>query len=327
MRRREQPMTAEQAGDFSTVLAMPPRPSAAARLPPAPLRVRLKTSPLIRRLLPTRLMLMRAARRGAAIWDRDSGARREATVVMEAVVQGTARAGEVGELARRHVIERSIDETLQWQPWPTPAMDSDSAAHIQAALGAGRGVLLSSCHTGPFYLSVPAFSRMGVVPFTVAGPWFFQQPSHDHWGRRLAVWQKRSRSRMILSTGSFPTLAALLERGDVVFIFFDMPGRAQTRFLGKPAMLADGSARLAMQTGALILPLRTRITGLRVWLDAAAALDPHDFSDTGELHRALAEQHERWILESPAAMDDPRTFGWGDGATPAGWMPPGASEA
>ena len=127
---------------------------------------------------------------------------------------------------------------------------------------------------------------------------------------------------MILSTGSFPILSALLKRGEVVFLFFDMPGSHETRFLGKTAMLADGTARLAVQTDAVVLPLRSRSSGHRVSLDAGAPLDPREYADADELHSALAHRHERWILESPAAMADPRTFGWGAGATPQGWSRP-----
>jgi lauroyl/myristoyl acyltransferase len=114
----------------------------------------------------------------------------------------------------------------------------------------------------------------------------------------------------------------VLERGDVVFLFFDMPGSHQTHFLGKPAMLADGTARLAFGTDAIVLPLRSRSAGHRVSLDVGAPLDPHDFADVSELHAALAGLHERWILESPQAMADPRSFGWGAGATPREWSRP-----
>ena len=49
------------------------------------------------------------------------------------------------------------------------------------------------------------------------------------------------------------------------------------------------------------------------------ALDPREFADADELHDALAVLHERWILEEPAAMADPNSFGWDGGATALGW--------
>jgi lauroyl/myristoyl acyltransferase len=322
MKRNGHPLSAEQAGDMATVLAMPPRASPAARMPPAGLRVRLKTSTPLRRMIPTRLVLKRAARRAREIWDQSPEGRRDAREVMETIVSGTPRSEEIEELARQYVIERALDEAYTWQPWPTPDIDAESAERLRDVFAGDRGVLLSSCHLGPFFMSVPAIATMGVVPFAVAGPWFFETPSHDHWGRRLALWQKRSASRMVLSTGSFPILSALLQRGEVIFLFFDMPGSRETRFLGKTAMLADGSARLAVETDAVVLPLRSRSIGHRVSLDAGAPLDPRDFAGAGELHAALARRHEQWILESPAAMADPRTFGWGAGATPLRWSRP-----
>lgn len=311
---------------METVLAMPPQPSPASRMPPANLRVRLKTSPLLRRMFPTRLVLRRAARRANDIFKQSPEVRRETATVMETIVAGTARSDEVAQLAQRYLVERSLDEAYTWQQWASPGTDAESAARLEETLNGDRGVVLSSCHTGPFFTSVPFFNTLGVVPFTVAGPWFFEEPSHDRWGRRLAVWQKRSGSRMILSSGSFPILSALLNRGEVVFLFFDMPGPHETRFLGKPVMLADGSARLAAQTDALVLPLRSRWSGYRVSLDVGEPLDPRDYAGPDELHDALARRHEQWILESPEAMTDPRSFGWGAGATPGSWSRPERTE-
>ena len=101
-----------------------------------------------------------------------------------------------------------------------------------------------------------------------------------------------------------------------------MPGRRGTHFLGKPAMLADGTARLALQADALVLPMRTRRAGATVWLDVDAAFDPRDFPSVQALHDALAAHHERSILEFPPAMEAPSTFGWDDGATAQGWIRP-----
>ena len=107
-----------------------------------------------------------------------------------------------------------------------------------------------------------------------------------------------------------------------MLVYFDMPGRRETRFLGKPATLADGSARLSVEADVPILPVRARRVGHRAWLDVAAPLDPRDFADVGDLHDAMAAVHESWILEFPAAMADPRGFGWADGATADAWTRP-----
>lgn len=311
-----------QASDLAAALEMVRRPPVMPRMPPASLPVRLKTSPGLRRLVPTRLVVQRAERRGQAIWENNPNAREEAEAVMETVVAGTRLAHAVGELARLHLIEASANHALFWQPWPPPRVDPESAERLREALSAGRGVLASSCHLGPDHPTSAVFAPLGHVSYAVAGAWYFEEPSPDYWGRRQARWRKGSHARPVLAKGSFALLKALLEQGETVGNKFDMPGRCETHFLGKTAMLTDGSARLAAQADALILPLRMRRRGHTLWTDFAPALDPRDFSDAKELHDMLATHHERWILEFPAAMENPNSFGWAGAATARGWMRP-----
>jgi hypothetical protein len=85
-------------------------------------------------------------------------------------------------------------------------------------------------------------------------------------------------------------------------------------------MLASGTARLSLLTGAPIVPLRVRRDGYELWLDVGAPLEPGDFADVDQLHDALGEIHERWILELPATAEDPNREGsWERSATADGW--------
>jgi benzoate-CoA ligase family protein len=308
--------------DVDAMLEQAERLASTARMPPVELALRVKTSPLLRSLLPTRLAVSRAERNGQAVWERRPGARAHAIAGMEAILAGTPRADEARELARLAFIESKIDSALFWaQSW-SAKLDSSSAALIEQALSSSRGVLLSSCHVGPYYRAHWASPFDDLVTYIVAGPWFFEQPSPDYWGRRLARWRNATRSRPVPARGSFEIVQTLLRRGEPVFLFFDMPGPRETHFLGKPVMLADGTAQLAARADALVLPLRSRRVGSEVWVDASAPLDPRDFASADELHDALAAQHEHWILENPAALEDPRTTGWE--ATARAWTRPGA---
>jgi benzoate-CoA ligase family protein len=307
---------------LSSALAAVTRPSRPPRMPPAELALRLKTSSWLRSVTPTRLAVSRAERRGQSVWEQDAGTREEALAAVETIVTGTSRAAELDELARAHVIEASIDRALFWaRPW-SAKVDALTALRIREAMSAHRGVLFSACHVGPYYRlqSAPPFA--GRDTYTVPGAWFFEPPEHTYWGRRLARWRKGMKSRPVPAKGSFRVIQALLERGEFVFLFFDMPGPRRSRFLGKPAELAEGTAQLAVRADALVLPLRARRAGHRVWVDAAAPLDPRELAGVDQLHDALIAVHERWILERPAAMEDPRTFGWKHGATPEGWVQP-----
>ncbi|HSZ14907.1 MAG TPA: hypothetical protein VK790_12810 [Solirubrobacteraceae bacterium] len=322
--RAEQPRasSAEPPFDLAVALAEVERLAKPPRMPPCNVRVRVKTSPWVRRALPTRLLVARAARQAEAIWEHSEGEREGAIATMEAIVSGTARAGEARELARLHLIERRVDTVLFWeQPW-SASMDAVSAARVREALSGERGVLLSACHTGPFYRSMYSMPVGRAQQYTIFGPWLFEPPSHDYWGRRVARWRKGALGRKVPAEGSYQLLASLLARGDCVYVFYDMPGRRETRFLGKRALLADGSARLAVESDALILGLRSRREGHEVRVDAAEPLDPRELGGVEEVHAALGALHERWILERPQEMADPNSFGWEHGAGPEAWVRP-----
>jgi hypothetical protein len=317
-------MTAEQTPDLAAALAAARRPLERRDMPSAELRVRVKTSPWLRRLLPTRLVVRRAVAKGQATWEDNVKEHRRALEAMTAIVGGTARAGEVGELARLHLIEEEANKALFWQPWTRARMDVGSSAHLQTALSAGRGVLLSSCHLGPIFRSRSSISSAGRILYVVSAPWFFDEPSPDYWGRRIVRWWRgleRWNERLVYSVGAFPVVQAMLEQGEIVLLYFDMPGSRHTRFLGKSVMLSSSSARLAVNSDALILPIRPRREGHRVWTDVNEALDPRDFAGADELHDAVAQVHERWILEAPWTSEDPRRPGaWEQGATADAWI-------
>lgn len=308
--------------DLTAALAAARRPIEPPAMPSASFGVRLKTSSALRRLLPTPLVVRRAERRGRARW-KSAGERERALAAMDAIVGGTARAGEVEELARRYLIEDEVHRALFWQPWKTASMDAASDANLRTALSAERGVLISACHLGPMFLYMSALDARGLVPYVASAPWFFQKPSEDLWGRRIARWWQglqRRNERLVYSVGSFPVLRSLLEQGEVVLIYFDMPGSRRTPFLGKPVMLASGTARLSFETGAPIVPMRARRVGHRVWADAWTPLDPRDFADVGALQNALAATHSRSVLELAETLEDPNRAGaWEGGANRDEW--------
>jgi lauroyl/myristoyl acyltransferase len=299
-------------------------PVALCALPPATgARTRLATNPRVRALLPTRVMVRRAERQGRGMWARDAERRARARIAMAAIVGGTERADELESLAREHIVEQKVIETLFWQPWGAPSLDRDSLANLRAALDSGRGVLLSSCHCGPYLHGISAVSALGRTTYS-ASSWALGTPTPGSWGRRIVRRREGARARderLVHSAGSFALLRALLDEGEVVGVFFVMPGSRETRFLGKCVMLASGSARLAAEADALVLPIRTRRIAHRVWVDVAAPLDPREHSGDEALHEAIAAVHERWILELPASMEDPNREGaWEQGAGPEGWL-------
>jgi hypothetical protein len=288
--------------------------------------LRVRTSPALRSLVPTRLVIKRAVARGNARWERSPGEREAALKVMDAVVGGTHREPDIAELARQYLVEEEAHRAFFWQPWPTERMDAASTERLERTLASPRALILSSCHCGPIHHHTSPISSRGEVIYAVAGQWFFQTPSNDYWGRRLARWWRdvrRRNMRLISVERAFPVIRLLLEQGETVLIYFDMPGSRRTQFLGKPVMLASGTAQLAAETDALVLPIHARRVGHRVWTDIGEPLDPRDFAGAEELHEALAAVHERWILEFPSGLEDPgRAGAWENGASRREWSKP-----
>ncbi len=325
-------MTTQTSPELSELLAAARRPPQRPASAVIGLRAKLFGRPWLRGLVPVAIAVRRAEARGRRAWERQPEKRGQALATMEAVLTGTARAGELESLARRHVIEAEVCETMFWRPWRGSSMDATSDERLRAALADERGVLISTAHLQPFIFVMGHVVEHGGMPFSVSAPWLFAKPEPGEWAQRLDRWWQgiidRKRERLVYSVGSFPVLRALLEQGETVYLFYDMPGSRETQFLGKPVMLATGSARLAFETGAPILPTRTWREGSRFRTELGEPLEPHDYASVEELHDALAAVHERWILLTPEALEDPRRLGaWEQGATATGWTRPQSGSA
>jgi lauroyl/myristoyl acyltransferase len=316
--------TDDDQDDGLTKLA---QPLERRRMPRAPIGVMKRTSPLLLGLVPRRVAMARVEAQARADWREDPRTREWARASMAAIVSGTPREGELDELAEAMVVETRAREALFWRPWRQPHLDERSAQFARAAFSSGRGVLITGNHLAPVFTGLWTLRHMKPGIYLVCDPWLMAEPNPDYWGRYVARWRegvRRGAMRPVeTGGGTFLTLRALLERGETVLLAADMPGKLETQFLGKPVMLAAGSAALAHQTGALVLPMRQRREGHRVFSEVLEAIDARDFDEVEPLHRAIMAVHERWILETPYALEDPRRAGaWEDCATPTGWQRP-----
>ena len=317
--------------DLVSRLAAADRTVEAPAMPRVAPLLALATSPTLHRVLPRRLADLLGEARGVMLWHTRPHVREEARATMETILGGTERAHEAGALARRRVLDSQALRMMFWQPPRRASMDERSTANLAAALSSGRGILLSSCHMGPFWDVAAPLVGAGPRVYLVSGDWFFGVPGADYAGRRLAYWWRRVAGRkfhLILASKSYATIRAVLERGDVALLFFDLPGSRETVFLRKPVSLATGTARLAVDANALVLPARARRDGGGARVDIGAALDPDDFADADQLHEALARIHTDSILELSETLEDPRReVAWQHGASGEAWVSPHQPQA
>ena len=115
--------------------------------------------------------------------------REHVLATMRAIVAGTEREDDLEELAERQLVEWEAWDALFWQPWRAPAIEGVSRERLLEAQGQGRGVILSGAHVGPFFAVSVALWELGIKQYVVMGNWYYEQPSHDFWGRRTARWR------------------------------------------------------------------------------------------------------------------------------------------
>ncbi len=321
-------MNPEANEDLTTRIARVDQPLAPRPLPSVGLRVRARTSPTLRGVVPLRLSLAVAAARGRQAWDGDPALRDRALRAAEAILATTARGEDVEAVARRRLVAEAVSAHYFWRPRQDFEIAAVFADRLRSAAAARRGVLVSWSHLEPFAGLPSAISHVVRPVYGVYASYFFADDLTGLWGRRIAHWRNMLQAadvRAVESDRSFEVIHALLRRGETVMLAFDMPGGRETEFLGKPVMLGTGTARLAMQTGAIVVPVRSEVDGDRVAAVASEPLDPRDHEDVGALHEAIARVHERWILETPELLEDPcRPGAWEDGATATRWSRPRA---
>jgi len=272
--------------------------------------------------VPTSLKLLAAELLGRLDVIRKPEEVAEARATTEKIVAGTHRAGDLEQIARRRLVELRVRQAIFWRRhWNRDPVIGEE--NIRKALAGNRPVLLTFCHLAAFEGTFAPIAAAGRATYLPLASWFFDPPEDNPWGYRLEHWRRafaEINGRVVLMPGTFDVLHALLERGEVVMVAFDSPGNTETQFLGKPVMLASGTARLAHQTGAILLPVRRLRKGLRVAIEYGEPIDSRDYDDPDSLHVTLANLHTGWILDRPEALEDPSRQGfWEDQALPTGW--------
>jgi hypothetical protein len=228
--------------------------------------------------------------------------------------------------ARDHLAHHAVREEFIRRPWMVRGMPVEGVEHLQRAHATGRGVLVSYCHLGPFPgLGVTAAEHAGDV-HQVALAWLANPQPDPSQRERWQAWRSMFTAAgvpLIAAKGAFPVVHDLLTRGAVVVMAFDWPGSAETLFLDRPVALASGTARLSHMTGALVVPVMRYFQGWRPRTVFGPPIDPARHAAWPGVHVAVAARHERWILQQPAALEDPRrTAAWEASATALRWGEP-----
>ncbi|MGY1745207.1 LpxL/LpxP family acyltransferase [Blastococcus sp. SYSU D00695] len=251
-----------------------------------------------------------------------SGRLERSRAELAAIVGGTPVEARIDELASIRPGALHGAAELQWRPWRIGEVPVEGLEHLRAARAAGRGVLLSHVHHGPPNSRFRLGRELPGIHLVV-GEWFSEPPRAGYLGYRFEQTRRLVRDFGLVpvpAPGSRPLLAEVLRSGGAVQLALDMPGSTVTRFLGKPVEMASGTARLAAETGAAVVPVAMVHDGGHRWrIRLGQPMDPAEWDTWQELHQALADWHSDAVLASPEYLEDPGRSGAWARATPEGW--------
>jgi lauroyl/myristoyl acyltransferase len=184
---------------------------------------------------------------------------------------------------------REIDETMT------------GSAHVAAALEAGRGAVCALPHSGNWDMA-GVWLVYGHGTFTTVAE---RLKPESLYRRFLAYRESLGFEVLPLSGGERPPYEVLAERLRDNRLVCLMAERDLTRngievdFFGEPTRMPAGPARLAIDTGAALLPVHSWYDGSRLGLDFGAPMDTSS-GDVGTITQALADKFAANIAAHPA---------------------------
>jgi hypothetical protein len=184
----------------------------------------------------------------------------------------------------------------------------EGGQRLHDAVASGRPVILAGTHIGwgnGFIAYNLGYRNLACVSL----PWLV--PPDGRLPRGLAGYGARNlrdRSRIagtlfLPSGGSYNVLRGLLQQRRICILMIDIPGEHLTRMAGKNAYLRTGTARLAYETGALVVPIVGLLDRSGPTLAVHEPIDAAAAEGWEEILDDLAQIHGELVLSHPASVE------------------------
>jgi lauroyl/myristoyl acyltransferase len=259
----------------------------------------------LHRVVPDRLALRIAWAVGWLRWYWPP-ARRRAIARVQLTVARTPRAGEARALARRELSIHAMRLELGWHPRLVMRAPFEGLERLERVRSSGQPVVLTSAHID--HGTANAVIARGYVYATAAGAWLDPDATvltgyASFKARRMREWGEALGIKFVTAGGSHELLRALLERGEMLFVMCDVPGRMRTRMAGKTAHLASGPAALAYETGAAVVPIVSQLHADGPRLEALEPIDARRASGAQEIADRLAAIYGDLMVRHPEQVE------------------------
>ncbi|WP_368397002.1 phosphatidylinositol mannoside acyltransferase [Streptomyces sclerotialus] len=168
-------------------------------------------------------------------------------------------------------------------------VDVTDVHHLTEALDSGRGVILALPHMGNYDLAGVWVTRALGVPFTTVAERLKPESLYD----RFVAYRESLGMEVLPHTGgaAFGILARRLRAGGLICLVADRDLSAsgiEVKFFGEAAKMPAGPAMLALQTGAVLLPVT-------LWYDGTPVM-------RGRVHPGIEVPETGTRTEKAAAM-------------------------
>ena len=236
-------------------------------------------------------------RRGKSVLRLESNLRRVRPEASDAELAELTRAG-----MRSYM--RYWCESFRMSTWGreriAASFEPEHVDRLDEALAAGRGVVLALPHMGNWDLA-GAWVVVTRVPFTTVAERLKPEKLFD----RFVAYREGLGMEVLPLTGGAGTLGTLAKRlraGGLVCLVGDRDLSASgvgVEFLGESARMPAGPAALAVQTGAVLLPVT-------LWYDGTPVMK-------GRVHEPVPQPEQGGKREKVAAMTQAMASVWGEG--------------
>jgi lauroyl/myristoyl acyltransferase len=219
---------------------------------------------------------------------------------MRFAIGKTERADEVERLAREYVFQYFKCRETDARPWLATHDPIDGLDRLLDARSHGRGVVLHFLHHGQVVGMLASFGRHGIKLHAPVARFLTAHPAPRD--RRASRTASSTGNVYFRAEGSYPKMMNFLAAGEVVAVSSDVHGPTRMRFLGRDVRGAAGITRLAIKSGAPIVPVTVHEEGTGQRLVIGEPIDPRDFASGPELQQEILRRHEPSVLAWPEAI-------------------------